>query len=365
MNAPVPPELQRLREAIDAIDEQLIDLFNRRAGLAREVGETKRAMGEGEQCYRPGREAQVLRRARERSHGPLAPETAAQLLREVMSACLALEQQLVVACLGPAGSFTWLATLQHFGHAVEALPLAGIDEVFRTVAAGRAHYGLVPVENSVEGAVNVTLDCLARGQVRVCGELALRIRHNLLGRGERSAARRVLAHQQALAQCRGWLDRHLPGLERVAVASNAEAARMAAEDDTLLAIAAAEAAPLYKLQVLEAGIEDDPANTTRFLVIGRHDADPSGDDKTSLMFYTRNEPGSLYRALAAFADNGVSMTRIESRPARRGGAHWEYVFFVDLAGHLSDPPLAAALAAIDTRVDELRILGSYPRARSA
>jgi len=362
MNGPAPDSLAALRREIDALDRQLVALFNERARLAQRVAAAKREAGEGERCYRPGREAEVLRQAEQASTGPLAAEVVRGLLREVMSACLALEQPLAIAYLGPEGTFTHTAARRHFGSGVSTLPLAGIDEVFRAVASGSADYGLVPVENSLEGAVNITLDCFARSSLRVCGEVMLRIRHNLLGAGALAEGERVCAHQQALAQCRAWLDRHLPRLERVAVASNAEAARQAAADARVLAIAGGEAAEHYGLAVLAPAIEDDPGNTTRFLVIGGHDAEPSGDDKTSLLFFARNEPGSLYQALAAFADNAVNMTRIESRPARRGGRDWEYVFFVDVLGHASEAPVAGALAALERRVDELRVLGAYPRA---
>ncbi len=354
--------LDELRARIDAVDERLLELFNERARLAQAVGEAKRAQGEGDDgFYRPDREAQILRRVQERNPGPLSGETVARLFRELMSACLALEQPLEVAFLGPEGTFTQAAAIKHFGHAVRTVPVGAIDEVFREVEAGAAHYGVVPVENSTEGVVTHTLDRFMVSPLKICGEVVLRIHHQLLSRApDLGVVRRVYAHQQALAQCREWLTAHLAGVERVSVASNAEAARLAAEDAQAAAIASEAAAEIYGLDILVANIEDEPDNTTRFLVIGTRDAGPTGGDKTALMLSTQNRPGALYRLLAPLDRLGVSMTRIESRPSRR--APWDYVFFIDIEGHREDPPVAEALRELEAEAAMVRVLGSFPKA---
>ncbi len=353
--------LSEIRERIDALDRQLLEMLNERASLAQAVGRVKRAeQGDDATFFRPDREAAILRRVRADNPGPLADDTAAFLFREVMSACLALEQPLRVAYLGPEGTFTQSAALKHFGHAVEFRPLGGINTVFREVESGSADFGVVPVENSSEGVVTHTLDMFLRSPLKVCGEVELRIHHNLIGRSvELAGVKRVYAHPQALAQCREWLDRNLAGVERVALASNAEAARRAAEEAGTAAIASAAAAELYDLDRLAERIEDDPSNTTRFLVIGADDVEASGEDKTSIMFSGPNRPGSLHAMLAPLASRDLSMTKIESRPARNRA--WEYVFFVDVLGHRSDASVAAALEEMEASASLLTVLGSYPR----
>jgi chorismate mutase/prephenate dehydratase len=352
--------LKGLREKIDALDEKIQTLISERARLAVAVAEIKQRTGE-DNFYRPEREAEVLRNVLARNRGPLSDEAMARLFREIMSACLALESRLRIAFLGPEGTFTQEAALKHFGHAVETAPLAAIDEVFREVESGNAQFGVVPVENSTEGVINHTLDMFMVSPLKICGEVELRIHHHLLGRGnDPRAARRVVSHQQSLAQCREWLDANLPGVERVAVASNAEAARQAAADVGTLAIAGDSAARLYELKAFASNIEDNPDNTTRFLVIGTIETAPSGNDKTSLLLSSRNKPGALQRLLAPLAKNGINMTRIESRPSRE--ARWEYVFFVDIDGHARDRRVAKALAALEKEAAFLRLLGSYPKA---
>jgi chorismate mutase/prephenate dehydratase len=354
-------ELEKIRARIDAIDRELLGLISRRAELACQVARVKTAQGE-KFCYRPEREAQVLRSIIEQNPGPLSDEETARLFREIMSACLALEQPLAVAYLGPEGTYTQSAALKHFGHSVNTQPYAAIEEVFREVESGECHYGVVPVENSIEGIINHTLDSFMQSPLKICGEVELRIRHNLLSRAPSlGAVERVYAHSQALAQCRHWLDHTLPKAERIAVSSNAEAARRAtAELGATAAIAGDAAAELYGLTALASGIEDDPTNTTRFLVIGHQAAARSGDDKTTVLFSTPNKPGALHHVLGAFAEVGVSMTRIESRPSRRG--MWDYLFFVDLEGHADDAGVADALARLQDRAAMVKILGSYPRA---
>ena len=352
-------KLDDLRERIDSLDEQIQDLINQRARCAREVAAVKLAAGEATHFYRPEREAVILRRIGERNTGPLPDAEMVRLFREIMSACLALEKQLTIAYLGPEGTFTQAAALKQFGHSVQTLALDGIGDVFREVEAGAADYGVVPVENSTEGVISHTLDLFQYSRLRICGEVGLRIHHHLLARHKDVMITRVLAHQQALAQCRGWLERNLPGAEHIAVGSNAEAARWVSADESAAAIASDTAAELYGLVILDANIEDEPDNTTRFLVIGTQAALPSGNDKTSLLISVRNRPGALYRMLRPLADHGISMTRIESRPSRQ--AMWEYVFYIDVDGHREDAAVAAALEALEQEAFAVRVLGSYPK----
>lgn len=352
--------LSSVRERIDAIDRELLALISRRAECAQEVGKIKAANGGG-QFYRPEREAAILRRIKEQNPGPLEGEEVARLFREIMSACLALEEPLSVAFLGPAGTFTQAAALKHFGHSVQTVPIGDIGEVFREVEAGSCHYGVVPVENSTEGVVSHTLDTFMRSPLRIAGEVSLRIHHHLMSRETELAAIRVVySHQQSLAQCRGWLDRHLPHAERVPLGSNAEAARVASERPGAAAVGAEAAAEIYSLAILHRRIEDEPGNTTRFLIIGPQDSPASGRDKTSLLLSCRNEAGGLHRLLSPLAAHRISMTRIESRPSRRGV--WDYVFFVDILGHRDDPGVSDALVHLEREASLFKVLGSYPEA---
>ncbi|MCW5576936.1 MAG: prephenate dehydratase, partial [Burkholderiales bacterium] len=293
---------------------------------------------------------------------PLSAAALTRLFTEIMSACRALEEQMAVAYLGPQGTFSQEAVVKHFGASTAGRPLGTIDEVFRAVESGESAYGVVPVENSTEGAVGRTLDLLLNTPARICGEVNLAVRQNLMSNAAgRAAIRTVYSHTQSLAQCQGWLSRHLPDAERVAVVSNAEAARLAAKDRRAAAIASRTAAALYKLKLLARNIEDDPKNTTRFAVIGAGDAAPSGCDKTSLVLSTRNVPGAVHDLLTPLAKQGVSMTRLESRPARTG--LWEYVFYIDIEGHRQEPRVARALALLGRKAAMLKVLGSYPAAR--
>ena len=346
--------LQALREQIDAIDAQVLALINQRAQHAQTIGQLKNGT-----VYRPEREAQVLTRIKKINAGPLSDETAARLFREIMSACLALEKPLSVAYLGPQGTFSQAAAVKQFGHAAQTTPCASIDEVFRVVNAGAADYGIVPVENSTEGAVNRTLDLLQDTPLKICGEVDLRIHHYLLRKViGLDDVKVIYSHGQSLAQCHEWLNRHLPSVPRVQVTSNAEAARMAAADKSALAIAGELAAEIYDLHCLFEHIEDEPNNTTRFLVLGLHDVGVSGNDKTSLLMSARNLPGAILELLQPFARHGVSLTKLESRPADSG--LWEYVFFVDVEGHRDTPAVAAALAELKDKAALLKLLGSYP-----
>jgi chorismate mutase / prephenate dehydratase len=351
-------ELQRLRESIDRVDERILESLNERARLARAIGTLK--VG---QAYRPEREAQVLRRIKERNPGPLSGETVALLFREIMSACLALERPITVAYLGPRGTFSERAALKHFGLAAEGLPSSSIDEVFRAVESGAADFGVVPVENSTEGAVGRSLDLMPQTPMQVCGEVIVRIHHNLMAKsvpGDINDLRRVFSHGQSLGQCHEWLNANLPHAERVAVASNAEAARRAAEEPGSAAVAGEMAAAHYGLQILAHNIEDEPNNTTRFLILGDYRPAPSGRDRTSLVLSARNRAGAVYEMLTPFATRGVSMTKFESRPSRV--ALWEYLFFVDIEGHRDDPQVAEALEEVGRIAGYIKVLGSYPMA---
>lgn len=351
--------LDDLRKQIDGVDEQLQTLLNQRAGLAKQVGEVKIANNDNV-FYRPEREAQVLRNVKERNQGPLDGETIARLFREVMSACLALEEPMKIAFLGPEGTFTQQAALKHFGKAVTTTALGTIDDVFREVASGAVNYGVVPVENSTEGVVNHTLDSFMDTSLKICGEVDLRIHHHLLSGSQTRMdnVTRVYAHQQTLAQCRKWLDAHMPHLERVAVSSNGEAAKRLQGEWNALAIAGEIAADMYGLKVEQENIEDWPDNTTRFIIIGREDVPASGKDKTSMLVRMKNQPGALYHVLKPFNENGVDLTRVESRPSRSG--NWSYVFFIDCLGHQNDPALATVIAALQEQALDVRLLGSYP-----
>lgn len=346
--------LATIRDNIDRIDDQILQLLAQRAECARQVGEIKRGP-----LYRPEREAQVLRSIANKNPGPLSGEAIQGIFREIMSWCLALERPMQVAYLGPAGTFSAEAARKHFGGAPDFLPQATIDEVFHAVEAGGVDYSIVPVENSTEGAVGRTLDLLLSSSTHVCGEVSLRIRQHLMSQNHHlDAIKRVYSHSQSLAQCHDWLSQHLPNVMRTPVSSNAEAARLAAKDPDSAAVAGVAAAHLYELNILASNIEDDPNNTTRFLVIGKHDAKPSGKDKTSFICSAPNRPGSVYHMLQPLADHGVSMTKFESRPSRTG--LWEYVFYVDIIGHFADPPVAKALDELKTKAGFLKILGSYP-----
>jgi chorismate mutase/prephenate dehydratase len=353
--------LQALRERIDTIDEQILQLISARADCAQEVAEVKRAADPQAEFYRPEREAEVLRRILEHNPGPLGNEEMARLFREIMSACLALEQSLRVAYLGPEGTFTQAAVSKHFGQSVAAVPMGSINEVFREVEAKSCQFGVVPIENSSEGVVNHTLDCFLQSPLKICGEVELRIHQHLLSRlDDPRQIKRLYSHPQSLAQCREWLQTYLRDAEHITVSSNAEAARRASREEDSGAIAGEAAASLYQLNILQRNIEDNPENTTRFLIIGHLTARPSGKDKTTLLVSTRNRPGSLYHLLAAFAENNVSLSRIESRPSHC--VNWEYVFFLDVEGHRDEPHIQAALAQLEASADLVKILGSYPKA---
>ncbi len=353
--------LSELRQKIDSIDGQILKLINQRAECAIEVAKTKMAQGETGNFYRPDREALVLRRIQALNPGPLSDETAMWFFREIMSACLALEKPLEVAYLGPEGTFTQQATFKHFGHAVKDIPVATIQEIFTAVENGHYQFGVVPVENSTEGVIAHTLDQFINSPLKICGEVEIRVHQNLMGQmDDLKQITEVFSHQQSLAQCRQWLNIHLPGIPCTAVSSNAEAARLAAQNSDKAAIAGKVAAELYNLNVLEKNIEDDCKNTTRFIIIGNISPDSTGNDKTSILVSTRNESGALYNILRPFAQYQIGLSHIESRPSRQG--LWEYVFFIDINGHTQDEGVRQALAVLEENVNLLKILGSYPKA---
>ena len=361
--APPTLNLEEVRGKIDAIDEKIHGLINDRARLAQLVGISKTREGRTVDFYRPEREAQVLRMARERNAGPLRDEEILRLFREIMSACLAQQEPLKVAFLGPEGTFSQTAVLTHFGHSVRALPLSSIDEVFHEVEAANADFGVVPIENSTEGTVNHTLDRFLLSPLKVCGEVELRIHHNLMGlMNSLGRIVRICSHPQSLAQCRAWLDENLPNVEQVPVSSNAEGARRARDEKGTAAIAGQTAAEVYGLKVLAAEIEDRSDNTTRFLVLGRKLFTPSGADRTTLLVSVghTDAPGALSRLLEPLAEHRISMTRIESRPSHR--RKWDYVFFIDFEGHADESHVAKALSELKRRSSLFRVLGSYPRA---
>ena len=345
-------DIEKLRGEIDKLDDELAALVQRRAALAQKIGELKG----GAPAYRPERESEILRRIAAKS-GPLAAERLLTVFREIISACRALEQSIRVSYLGPEGTFSEQAVRKHFGRAVEGVASASVDDAFRSAESGAAQFTVVPVENSTEGVVGRTLDLLLATPLRICGEVELRVQQNLLCRSDDiGSIKKIYSHAQSLAQTNGWLLQHLPRAERVPVTSNADAARRAAEEAGAAAVAGEAAAERYGLKVLAKGIEDDPNNTTRFLVLGNLDPAPTGKDRTSLVMSAENKPGAVHALLTPLARHGVSMTRIESRPAR--ARLWEYMFFIDVEGHQKEARVAAALAEL--KAPYLKILGSYP-----
>ncbi|MFT5140335.1 MAG: chorismate mutase/prephenate dehydratase [Lysobacterales bacterium] len=354
-------DLDNVRVRIDALDERIQALISERAELAFEVGQSKGKLPHAVDYYRPEREAQVLRAVLERNNGPLSDSEMLRLFREIMSACLARQEPLKVAYLGPEGTFTQQAVYRHFGHSVQALGHPSLDTVFEQVQGAEADFGVVPIENSTQGIVSHTLDMFMDSDLKICGEVEMRIHHNLLTSSESLAGiERVYAHQQSLSQCQAWLRRNLPQIEVVPVASNAEAARRVRNAPEAAAIASRSAAEIYDVPMLFTRIEDNPDNSTRFLVIGRALFSPSGSDKTTLFLAGKEGPGLLHNLLEPLARRNLNMTRIESRPSR--ARKWEYVFFVDVEGHVDEDELASALQELTRISDQTRVLGSYPRA---
>ena len=347
------------RSRINDLDNQILHLLNQRAEAALQIGDLKRR--QEAPSYVPEREAAILRRLAEVNGGPMPAESVRAIWREILSSCRALEEPLAVAYLGPQATFTHQAARERFGAAAELKPTRAISDVFEEVERGRVAFGVVPVENSTEGAVNVTLDRLVESDAVICGEAYLEIAQHLLSRATSLAdVKRVLSHPQGLAQCRGWLAQHLPDVPTEETSSTAAAVEMAASDSSLAGIASALAGELYGVPMLRERIEDNRQNTTRFLVIGRQSPGPSGRDKTSILFAMPNQPGALYRILEPFARTRINLTKIESRPTKR--ERWDFVMFVDFEGHRETPLVAGALSEIAERTRYLKILGSYPAA---
>lgn len=359
-------ELIELRTKIDSCDQQIQRLIQERVLVAADIAKAKLAVDASASFYRPEREAQVLRRVRERNNalreeldGLVSDDEMVHLMREIMSTSLAAEMPMTVAYLGPEGTYTQGAVIKHFGHAVNSLDVKTITDVFRVVEQRKAHFGVVPVENSTEGVITHTLDCFASSHLKVCGEVQLPINHQLLSNADGlTAVEKVYAHPQALAQCRGWLERYLPGAEVVSASSNAEAAIIASNDASVAAIASDVAARLYNIAILASSIEDERNNTTRFLIIGLDSYAASGEDKTTIMVSAPNKVGSLFELLKPLYDAGVDMSRIESRPS--GQTNWEYVFFIDLIGHVDDPSVHNALKELEAKSAYFKLIGSYP-----
>jgi len=357
-------DLNKIRVRIDELDREIQSLISERAQCAQQVAEVKMRAGDNALFYRPEREAQVLRAVKERNTGPLDENEMARLFREIMAACLALEQPLKVAYLGPDGSYTQMGALKHFGGSIKGMPTVQIDEVFREVEAGNADFGVVPIENSTEGVVSYTLDMLLHSSLVICGEVDLPIHHNLITHcDDLSAITKVYSHQQSLAQCRNWLNKNLPGIETIAVSSNSHAVTLLKDEPTAAAIAGPMASDLYSVPVLCQNIEDQLDNTTRFIVLGKQSVPVSGEDKTSLLVMLHNKAGALHDLLSSFSDRGISMSKIESRPAQSSGSNtatWEYVFFIDIQGHRDDQKVAEAITDLEHKSAMLKVLGSYP-----
>jgi len=358
------PDLAAIRQRINEIDERIQDLINDRARIAQEVGVAKGELASAVDYYRPEREAEVLRSVLDRNDGPMRDDEMLRLFREIMSACLAQQEPLKIGFLGPEGTFTQTAVFKHFGHSVRALPFHTIDEVFQEVECGAADFGVVPIENSTEGSVNNTLDMFLTSPLKIAGEIELRIEQHLMARDKGlDKIERICAHEQSLAQCRGWIRENLPHVELVGMSSNAAGARRARDEDGTAAIGPEVAADVYELEILVNNIEDRPDNATRFLVIGRNLLAASGDDKTTLLISTSDTAGGagvLHQLLQPLARHGVSMTRIESRPSRR--KNWDYVFFLDIEGHAEQPPVVEALAELERDASLFKVLGAYPKA---
>jgi chorismate mutase/prephenate dehydratase len=354
------PALSDVRAKIDGIDRQIQSLIAERARFAHQVGKAKGKLAAAVDYYRPEREAQVLRMVVDRNEGPLSDEVLVHVFREIMSACLAQQEPLKIGYLGPEGTFSQQAVLKHFGRSAHGLPLASIEEVFQEVASGNADFGVVPVENSGQGTIQITLDMFLTSDLKICGEVELRVHQFLMSRtGRIDDIERIYAHPQSFAQTAGWLRANLPKVEKVPVSSNAEGARRARGNDDAAAIGGESAAHVYGLKkVVMSPIQDDKDNTTRFLVIGRSIFPPSGHDRTSVLVFIHDKPGALFDVLSPFARHGISMNRIESRPSHH--AKWEYGFFIDLAGHIDDEAMKQALAELKQHSAQIKVLGSYP-----
>ena len=355
-----PLALADVRSKIDQIDRDIQGLIAERAQFAHQVGKAKGKLAAAVDYYRPEREAQVLRMVVDRNEGPLSDEVLVHVYREIMSACLAQQEPLKIGYLGPEGTFSQQAVLKHFGRSALGLPLASIEEVFQEVEAGNADFGVVPVENSGQGTIQITLDMFLTSNLKICGEVELRVQQYLMSRSGRiEDIERIYAHPQSFMQTSAWLRANLPKAEKIPVSSNAEGARRARNADDAAAIGGESAGHVYGLKkVVTKPIQNDADNTTRFLVVGRNIFPTSGHDRTSVLVFIHDKPGALFDVLSPFARHGISMNRIESRPSHHG--KWEYGFFIDLTGHIDDAPMQAALAELEAHSAQIKILGSYP-----
>jgi chorismate mutase/prephenate dehydratase len=351
-------KIQSLRKRIEAMDDEILQLLNRRAQIVQEVGKVKSEMKMD--YYSPRREEEILKRLEAQSSGPFPLWAIRCVYREIISACRALEAELTVAFLGPPATFSHMACIQHFGSSIQVLPENTVQDVFEAVERGKADYGMVPIENSTEGPVSQTLDMFIKSEVKICGEILTKISHDLLSQSGRSEdVQKIYSHPQALGQCREWLRKNFPHVQLEEAGSTAKAAQIALEDPKAAAIASTLAAHLYGLKVVASQIEDNLNNYTRFLVLGRQVAERTGKNKTSILFSISHAPGTLFRALQIFNEKGINLTKIESRPAK--GKPWEYVFFIDFEGHVADSHIAEALDQVKEQVSYLKILGSYPQ----
>lgn len=354
----VQKSLAPLRIKIDALDRQIIELLNQRAKIVVEVGQVKQ--GSGSPIYVPDRERRVLEQLRKYNTGPLPHKCIEAIWRELMSGSFALERPLRIGYLGPPGSFSHQAARMKFGASVEYDNLAAIPMIFDAVARGDVDYGLAPIENSTEGSVAVTLDAMGESSVRICAEIQIAIHHNLLANCDAPEIRKVYSHPQALAQCRSWLASQFPRIEQIAASSTSRAAELAAAEPGAAAVSSALAAKLHNLHVQFENIEDNPSNTTRFLVLDKQTTMPTGDDKTAIMFTTEHKAGALTDVLNVFCEFGLNLTHIDKRPSQR--VNWEYRFFVDLLAHCEDENFQNAIEEAKKHCRELTILGSFPRA---
>ena len=352
-------EIKKLRMQIDAIDGRLLELLNERAGHAIEIGKLKQKNDKDGDAYRPAREAAHLRSLLAENRGPLPRDAVSILFQEIMSACRSLENKLSAVFLGPSGTYTEQAVFKHFGRAVSLKPCTTIEEVFQYIVTNKAYYGVVPVENSSEGSVSNTLDCFMENDIKIIGEVELRINHCLLGNLDRvEDVAKVYGHAQSLAQCRYWLSTHLPDSVQINAESSIQAILQLQREKHAAAIASVHAAELYQLNIIARDIEDNIRNTTRFLILGDHYPEPSGRDKTSVLVLAENRSGALAGLLKILADKGISLTRIESRPSKR--VNWEYAFFLDMEGHCEEAHIKEGLADLRKEADFYKLLGSYP-----
>ncbi len=354
-------DIKKIRNKIDSLDKEILELLNERANQAIKISKEKKKIDNSDNFYSPEREAQVINTIKKINSGPLTDDSIIKIYREIMSSCLSLEAPLKVSYLGPEGTYTQIAAKNHFGASVLSVSKSSVEEVFMSVERRETHYGVVPVENSTQGIVSSTLDMFMKSSLKISGEIEMLIHHNVLSKCKvLSDIKKIYAHPQSFSQCKEWLDKNLPNCEKINSASNADAALVISKEKNSAAIASDSAAEIYSLNILAKNIEDNHNNSTRFLVIGDRNTEPSGKDKTSIIVSTKNNSGALYDLLEPLSKYKVSMTRIESRPSRHN--NWEYIFYLDLDGHIKDNSLKKANDEIKKKASLYRFLGSYPAA---